>query len=166
MEELKKKNEFRNELKRELNFLSETSRSLDANAKFYSFSKVTKELVNKYLPLRLCTNKEIKRRENLWITNAIFKLIKTKNKLYFIKQKYKISVNERKYKKYRNSLNWIIERAKYLYYKDKLERCVNRSKAIRSVINEILRKKKNSIKKSQKGRWLLYHKLIRNSWNI
>ena len=83
------KTEFRNELRRKLNFLSETSSSLNANSKFNRFSKLTKELVNKYLPLRPSTNKEQKRRENPWMTNAIFKSIKTKNKLYFIKLKHR-----------------------------------------------------------------------------
>ena len=140
-------------MRRKLALLSETSQSLNVNSKFNRFSKLTKELVNKYLPLRPCTNKEIKRRENPWMTNAIFKSIKTKSKLYFIKQKHKTLANERKYKTYRNSVNRIIKQAKYQYYRDKLARSANRSKAIWSVINEILstKKKKNSIKKIKKS---------------
>ena len=139
-----KKAEFLKELKTKLDNLSINNRNWDGNAKFNRFIKVTNALVNKYLPLRPSTKKEIKRRQNPWMTNAILKSIKTKNQLYFIKCKYRLQMNINRYKKHRNMLNRVIIMAKQDYYKLKLQSSANKSKAIWSVINEILSKKKKT----------------------
>ena len=107
------------------------------------FMKITENVVNKYLPLRLCTNKEFRRRENPWMTNAIYKSIQNKDKLYFRKLKHRIQINITRYNKYRNHLNRTIKAAKKMHYKTKLDLTANKSKAMWSVINEILSKKKN-----------------------
>ena len=137
-----KKDAFRKELKTKLTLFSSNTQNLDPNAKFNRFMKIADTVVNKYLPLRPCTNKEQRRRENPWMTNAIFKSIKNKDKLYFIKMKYRLAINEQRYKQYRNYLNRIIRKAKKDYYITKLQASANKSKAIWSVINEILSKKR------------------------
>ena len=71
--------------------------------------------------------KVIKRQENPWMTNAIYKSIKPKNKLYFIKRKHRLIANEIRYKKHRNCLNRIIKFAKKEYYKSKLQLAANKS---------------------------------------
>ena len=138
--------DFREELQRELVSFSINCRNLNGNAKFNRFLKLFNKLVNKHLPLRQCTRKERKRRTNPWMSNAIYKSIKTKNKLYFIQRKYPFVRNKIKYKRHRNELNRIILIAKREYYKSKLQFCANKSKAIWSVINEILSKKKKITK--------------------
>ena len=140
------KDAFRKELKTKLTLFSSNTQNLDPNAKFNRFMKIADTVVNKYLPLRPCTNKEQRRRENPWMTNAIFKSIKNKDKLYFIKMKYRLAINEQRYKQYRNYLNRIIRKAKKDYYITKLQASANKSKAIWSVINEILSKKRKELK--------------------
>merc|ERR1712168_1473153 len=112
------------------------SPNLNGSKKFAQFVKIMDSIVNKYLPLRPCTRKEIRRRQNPWMTNAIYKSIKTKNKLYFIKLKHRLLRNEVAYKRHRNILNHLIKKAKQNYYKTRLENSANRSKAIWFVINE------------------------------
>ena len=139
-------NDFRKELREKLNLSLGNSQNLDGNSKFNRFNTIFNATVDKYLPLRPCTKKEERRRENPWMTNALFKSIKTKNKLYFIKRKHRLTVNINKYKKHRNLLNRLIKIAKKVYYKSKLEMSANKSKAIWSVINELLGKKKKANK--------------------
>ena len=164
-------NDFRHELIRKISTFRKNRRmNRNGNSKFNAFLKIFKTAVNKYLPLRLCNDKDKKRRENPWMTNSIYNSIKTKNKLYFIKQKYRSFVNENNYRKHRNLLNRVIKLAKKQYYKDKLHKSANRSKAIWSVINEILSKKKtkNTIKtiKNSSGCSLNEPFQIANAFNL
>ena len=138
---------FRNELNKKLSTVLKKNPNLNGNRKFAQFTKITDSIVNKHLPLRPCTRKEVKRRQNPWMTNAIYKSIKTKNKLYFIQLKHRLLRNEIAYKKHRNILNHLIKKAKQKYYKNRLEKSANKSKAIWSVINEILNKKKKNKQK-------------------
>ena len=52
------KDAFRKELKTKLTLFSSNTQNLDPNAKFNRFMKIADTVVNKYLPLRPCTNKE------------------------------------------------------------------------------------------------------------
>ena len=103
---------YRNELNNKLHSLNTCSTNLDGNAKLKRFMKITESVVNKYLPLRPCTNKEKRRCENPWMTNAIYKAIRNKDKLYFRKLKHRTLINIARYKRHRNYLNRIIKTAK------------------------------------------------------
>ena len=119
---------------------------------FNRFHSIFKKVVDKHLPLRPYTNKELHRLENPWLTNGLYKAIKTKNKLYFKKLRKRTIAAENVYKRHRNLLNRMIKKAKSDYYKEKLEASGNNSKKIWIVINEILakRKKQMSIKRVKK----------------
>ena len=56
------------------------------------------------------------------------------------------SINERKYKTYRNKLNHIIGKAKRSYYKTKLQESQNKSKSVWTTLNDIIGKKKAKLK--------------------
>ena len=86
------------------------------------------------------------------MSNAIYKAICNKDKLYFKQLKHRTLPNISRYKTHRNKLNRIIITAKKMYYKTKLDLSANRSKAMWSVINEILskKKKKSSVKRIKK----------------
>ena len=115
------KTPFLNDLYKQLYTINNNDQNVDVNVLFSRFHKIFFEIVDKHIPLRTCRRKELRRQLNPWSTNAILKSINTKNKLYFIKLKYRTIENDNKYKKYRNKLNHIIKKAKADYYKMKLE---------------------------------------------
>ena len=78
---------FLNDLFRELYPLKYNRSNINGNCLFNRFHSIFKKIVDKHLPLRPYTNKELRRLENPWITNGIYKSIKTKSKLYFKKLK-------------------------------------------------------------------------------
>lgn len=55
-----------------------------------------------------------------WITRAILKSIRTRNRLYKTYMNNPNVLNKRKYKKYRNKLTNIIRTSRKMHYSDKL----------------------------------------------
>ena len=100
-------------------------------------------VIDRHVPLRECTKKDSRRRENPWITGGIIKCISTKFKLYLKKLKRNTPENDQLYKKYRNYLNRTIEHKKREYYKQKLLEAQNQSKESWRLLNEIIGKKQS-----------------------
>ena len=84
---------YRNELSNKLAVLNTGSIGLDGKTKLKKFMKITEQVINKYLPLRPCTNKVRRIRENPWMSNAIYKAICYKDKLYFKQLKHRTLTN-------------------------------------------------------------------------
>ena len=101
-------------------------------------------VIDRHVPLRACTKKDCRRRQNPWITGGIIKSISTKFKLYSKKLKRNTPENDRIHKKYRYYLNRTIENRKRVYYKQKLLEAQNQSKDSWRILNEIIGQKRRS----------------------
>lgn len=97
-----------------------------------------------------CKSKSVNRYKDIkqvWMSKALLKSLKRKNKM-----KYKLNKNKenqdlrRKYNAYRNTLNNLIKYSKKKYYEDLIKKNQNDSKKTWNIINEIIdkrQKKKN-----------------------
>ena len=78
-----------------------------------------------------------------WITGAILKSVKRKNRLYKQKIKNPTEKNIRRYTEYRNRLNHLIRYSKKKYFKSLLEKSQGNLHATWNAINVILNKRKS-----------------------
>ena len=135
------------------NFLLETSKinwdsvintpKEDPNFSYNSFEKTLNSIIDKYIPLKKITKKEIKLKCKPWITKGIRKSIQRREKLYkkFIKSKNQKSKDEfhQNYKELRNHIVTIIRESKKLHFKKYFTENINNIqktwKGIKSVIN-------------------------------
>lgn len=81
----------------------------DVNESFDTFLTQINQIIDKLIPMKRLTRKEIKTMTKPWITSGIKTSIKFKNKLF---KKYVTTKNlyhHSKYKTYRNKLNTIIK---------------------------------------------------------
>ena len=115
-----KQSEFLKDLSSSLEPLKRIKNGENSNNIFQNFLSILNKVVDRHVPLRECTKKDDRRRDNPWITEGIIKSISTKFKLYSKKLKCNSPENDRIYKKYRNHLNRLIENRKREYYKRKL----------------------------------------------
>ena len=115
----------------------------DTNLSFYSFETSLNVVIDKYLPLKKLTKKEIKQKHKLWITQGIQKSIMRREKLYkkFINSKntdIKES-NHKKYKELRNQIATLCRQSKKLHYQkyftENAMNSRNTWKGIKSIIN-------------------------------
>ena len=101
----------------------------DVNAYFDSFHNTVVKIVDKHVPLKKLSRKEIKFLSKPWITKAIKKSICIKNNLY---KKYIRTRNNcvfEKFKTYRNKLKHLIFQSKKEYYKQYFNSNLNNMKA-------------------------------------
>lgn len=112
------------------------------------FENCFNSILDNHAPLRFCTQKEIKQRSKPWITPAILKSIKTKQKLYKLVLKH--SKNDEywcNFKKYGNKLTHIIEQSEQLYFKQRVAQTKNNSKKLWQTVNDIIKFKNKDGKK-------------------
>ena len=106
-------------------------------------------ILNKHAPLRTQTRKEQKQSAKPWITSAILKSIKTKQKLYKL---FLLNPKDRDtwytYKKFRNILTHTIEKSKQTHFQGKIFQSKSNSKKLWKTINEITQLKKKGNKNS------------------
>jgi hypothetical protein len=81
-----------------------------------------------------------------WMTRALLKSIRRKNKLYQKFLRNSSSVNENLYKIYKNKLNHSLHIAKRLYYERKLEYVKSNTKNTWKILNEVINKNKTTRK--------------------
>ena len=108
-----------------------------------SFIKKYSESHNVCFPVKKLTRKQ-SRLNKLWLSNALIKCIKKKNRLY---KKYlgNPTMNRQSiYKSYKNKLNHSLWTAKRLYYENKLHNVQSNSRATWKVLNEILNRSKTN----------------------
>ena len=97
--------------------LTNTSNNGSPQAAFKDFIQIFHNVINKNAPMKNLSRKEKHFRQKPWITSAIKKSIKTKNKLYRLKLKNPNNATlARDYKIYRNKLTHAKEHVKRLYY--------------------------------------------------
>ena len=115
----------------------------DPNIAFAGFQKSIDQLVDKYLPQRKMTKKEIKRKQKPWINNEILSLIRQREKVHkkFLKANddlKKATLHDR-YKTLRNQVVTASRHNKKLYYQKYFElnsvNLRNTWRGIKSIIN-------------------------------
>jgi len=79
-----------------------------------------KKVLDDYAPLKKCPELKAQRRlaQKPWITSDLYKLIKTKNKLYraLVRCKFDDKQKHKRYKQMRNKVNHQLEISKRKYY--------------------------------------------------
>ena len=117
---------------------------------FHSFYDKISTIVDKHIPIRKISKRQLKFNSKPWITSAIKKSIQVKNKLYRIYLKTKSSYCHSKFKYYRNKLNHLLKIAKRQCYDNYFIQNVNDSKQLWKGIKEIIKTKPNTNQKSIK----------------
>ena len=88
----------------------------DVNKSVNIFLKTYNEVVDKHAPLRKISKKQQKIKRKPYINSEILNCIKTKNKLLKTHIKFRTPQSHENYKKIRNKLNHMIDKAKKTYY--------------------------------------------------
>lgn len=102
------------------------------------YTKVS-EIVDKHIPIRQLSQRELKVQSKPWITSAIRKSIQFKNKLYKKYLKTKSIYYHSKFKIYRNKLNHLLRISKNAYYNDYFTKNTKNSKLVWKGIKQIIR---------------------------
>ena len=110
--------------------------------KFYifdSFYETISQKVDKYIPIKVMSKKELKIQSKPWITSAIRTSINTKNKFYkkFLKTK-SVHFYHSKFKYYRNKINHLIRLSKQQYYNKYFASNINNSKRVWKGIKKVI----------------------------
>ena len=114
----------------------------DPNTSFNQFYKHLSDLIDKYMPLRKLTNKEIKYHEKPWINRNILQAILIRDEIYkrFIQAKdpNRKAYYENNYKTARNKINNDIKQSKkdyyHQYFMNNANNIKNTWKGIKSII--------------------------------
>ena len=99
-------------------------------------------IYNNCFPLKKATRKQ-RRFKKPWLTRALLKSIKTKNKLYKKYLQVPTVDNSSLYKRYKNKFNHTLRQAKHRYYEKKLEDAKSNAHATWKTLNEVLNRKKS-----------------------
>ena len=106
--------------------------------------KIFNTTVDKFVPIRPQTRKEIKKSSSPWITIQITKNIKTRRKLYKKYLSNQNASNWLKFSSYRNKLNSQIAKAKKNYFNFEIVKAKSDTKQTWKVMNQIVNLKFNS----------------------
>ena len=109
------------------------------------------DVVNKNVPLKEMSNKEIKRKKKPWITKGIITSIHKRNS-YLKKIRKSLLI---RYKCYRDKINHLIRKSKKNYYCKYFNKCSQKIQKMWQQINKIVHKNKNkahvTYTKTEKG---------------
>lgn len=114
----------------------------DLNEKALNVVNLIRETVDKHAPIKLASNKKMKRLRKPWITDGILKSIKKKQRMYythFFRCKNAQKVNS--YKRYSNMLNRLKRESKRRYYTSHFIKCKNNLKATWKLIGTLINRK-------------------------
>ena len=104
--------------------------NLDPSSMFDSFYTKTSEIIDRHIPIKQLSRRELKFQSKPWITSAIKVLIHAKNKLYKKYLKTKSTYYHSKFKYYRNKLNHLLKVSKRKYYNEYFLENANDSKSL------------------------------------
>lgn len=85
---------------------------------FDKFYLKVSDIINRNLPQRPLSRKEVKFQSKPWITQGLKISINNKNRLYRCYLRTSSTYSHSKYKSYRNKLNRLIKLSKMAYYKE------------------------------------------------
>ena len=134
----------------------------DPNYSFNLYENTLNTLLDKYIPLRKITQKELKQQYKPWITNDILKSIKARENLYkkFIKAKDEKSKEDyfKMYKELRNKILTKCRNSKKTYFQNFFFKNANNLKNMWTGINSLINVNNNI--KQQPTSLLIKNKLI------
>ena len=112
-----------------------------------SFFKTYNEIVDKHVPLKKISKRQQKIKRKPYINSEILNCIITKNTLLKAHIKAKTPQSEKNYKKIRNKLNHMIDKAKKMYYCNLFKTAQLDSKTLWKNIDKIISSRtQNTIK--------------------
>ena len=111
---------------------------MDPSSLFNSFYDKISQVIDKHIPIKQLSKKELKFQSKPWITPAIRVSISVKNNLYKKFLKSKSSYYHCKFKMYRNKLNHLLKISKKKYYNSYFLQNANNTKRIWNGIKEIV----------------------------
>ena len=154
---------------RTVNWESTYSSLKDPSFMFDTFYDKISQIIDKHIPIKQLSRKELKLKSKPWITPAIKKSISVKNRLYKKYLKTKSVHHHSKFKYYRNKLNHLLKLSKRSYYNNYFLVNSNNPKRVWNGIKEIVRfkpKKSNKIVKViENGIDITDPKLVANAFN-
>ena len=130
-------NDLINEI-RSTNWSEDLSSSCEVNTVFENYYSKLSSIIDKHIPLRQLSKKEIKQKSKPWITGGIRRSIKIKNNFYKKYINTKIISYFIKFKLYRNKLKHLIDIAKNTYYNNFFELNRNKLKNVWKGIKSII----------------------------
>ena len=115
----------------------------DLDTRFENLHTHILSCLNKHIPLRKRTKKEMKFAFKPWITRALQISIVERARLFRVSREVHPNQSERKkkYNKYRKKLEKALFAAKCKFNSDQIRKCQNQSKALWKKINEITQRK-------------------------
>lgn len=142
----------------------------DVSDMFQSLYSNISRIVDKHVPLKHLSRREIKFTHKPWISQGIKTSIKVKNSLFKSFTRTKKDYYYIKFKYYRNKLNHLIKLSKKQYYQTYFSSNINRSKEIWKGIKQLVSLKKSNMNfpsKIKQGNVTLTDKnQIANAFNI
>ena len=163
------KNQYLSDLEK-LNITRSLIECNNVNSSYDLFHKEFMKIINKHAPCKTLSKREIKTRKKPWITNAIYKSIKVKNRLYgkFLKTKDKFWYE--RYKYYGHRIKSLINNSKQKYFKNDFDKFSKSSKKTWSGINQLLNKQNkkscNEIFLNIDGEIITNQENVPNKFNI
>ena len=114
----------------------------DVNESMNVFAETLQQVTDKHVPVRKLSNKMRSQLRKPWITSAILKSIKKRQKLFTTHFLSNDPNKVKEYKKYSNKLNKIKEAAKTNYFKTQFYMFRDNLKAMWKLIGTIINRKK------------------------
>ena len=128
-------NDFRN-----IDF-SYLNNSLNIELSYDAFLKDITELVDRHVPSRKCTRKELRFRNKPWINKRIQKMIKIRDRIFKKLKNDKSLTNKTLYKKFRSRVATELKRSKIQYFQDYFSSNISNAKKLWSGIKSIISNK-------------------------
>ena len=125
---------------------SEVYNSIETNEAYDALVNKFCLIYNNCFPLCRPNRKAISKIEKPWITDALLKSIKRKNKLYKRFLSNPNTYNNQKYKTYKNKLTHLLKISKLRYYESKINNTSNNIKQTWKLINEVINKRNSKPK--------------------
>ena len=132
---------FLHDLHIEMEEILSSNNEQDINTLFNKFISKFLYVTNFHAPLKKMTRKQIKLKNNPWLTKGILKSIKTKKKLYIASIETNNPVAKYNYKTYSKKLSHVKEAAKTNHYSHLIQKSSRNTKLIWKTINDILKYK-------------------------
>ena len=105
---------------------------------FKSFYSKISSIINKHIPVKQLSRREIKLKSKPWISKALRKSIQIKNNYYKKYLKTKSTYYHTKFKLYRNKLNHLLKISKKQYYNEYFFQNIKDGKRIWKGIKQIV----------------------------
>ena len=140
--------------------------STDAQEAYTKFHEIITIMYNKCFPFR--KNKSFYKCRKPWLSDALKKSIKEKNRLFRLSREKPSQTLENKYKEYRNRLNTLLRVAEKEHFAKLLEDNKSNLKNSRKILKEVINTKKNSNSASKfliDGNYVTDKNVIANGFN-